>query len=54
MKPVPPGETANFTIVVTPPTEPGKYQLQFDLVHELVAFFSSKGAEKLTVPVTVE
>jgi hypothetical protein len=52
--PVPPGETANFVIKVEAPKEAGSYQLQLDLVEELVFFFSAKGNEKLTVPVTVQ
>ena len=54
LKALPAGETATFTLLVTPPSEPGRYQLQFDLVEELVAFFSAHGAEKLAVPVVVE
>lgn len=52
--PIPPGGTANFTIKVETPKVPGNYQLQLDLVEELVFFFSDKGNEKLTVPVTVQ
>jgi hypothetical protein len=52
--PVPAGQTANFTMQVRPPKDPGAYQLQVDLVEELVTFFSAKGTEKLTVPVTVQ
>ena len=52
--PVPPGGTANFTLQVAAPKTPGSYQLQVDLVEELVFFFSAKGNEKLTVPVTVQ
>ena len=52
--PVPPGGTANFAIGVAAPKEPGSYQLQLDLVEELVFFFSARGNEKLTVPVTVQ
>jgi hypothetical protein len=52
--PVPPGGTANFTMAVMAPKDPGSYQLQMDLVEELVTFFSSKGTQKLTVPVTVQ
>ena len=52
--PVPPGGTANFTLQVAAPKTPGNYQLQIDLVEELVFFFSAKGNEKLTVPVTVQ
>lgn len=53
-KPIAPGEVANFVISVKPPPETGAYQLQFDLVQELVTFFSAHGAEKLSVPVTIE
>lgn len=52
--PVPPGETANIKVKIDPPTVAGNYQLQFDLVEELVSFFSAKGNEKLTVPVMVQ
>lgn len=51
---VPPGETATFTMDVVAPAQPGSYNLQLDLVEELVVFFSAKGAPKLTVPVTVQ
>lgn len=53
-KPVAPGDTARFAMLVTSPQEPGSYQLQFDLVEELVVFFSTRGADKLLVPVTVQ
>lgn len=53
-RPVAPGETANYAILVTSPLEPGKYRLQFDLVEELVTFFASRGAEPLQIPVVVE
>lgn len=52
--PITPGGTANFSMSVVAPKEPGNYQLQVDLVEELVAFFSSKGTQKLVVPVTVQ
>jgi hypothetical protein len=48
-----PGAVAHFIIKITPPTKPGKYQLQFDIVEELVTFFSAKGMTKLNVPVKV-
>ena len=53
-KPVGPGETANFTLAVVPPKEPGNYKLELDLVEELVSFFSEKGTQKLSVAVTVK
>lgn len=52
--PVPPGGTAVFSLEINPPKESGSYQLQLDLVQELVTFFSAKGVEKLVVPVTVQ
>lgn len=52
--PVPPGQIANFSVKVQAPGTPGDYQLQIDLVEELVAFFSAKGNAKLSVPVTVQ
>lgn len=51
---VPPGETASFTLEVTAPKQPGQYQLEIDLVLETVTWFSTKGNEKLIVPVTVQ
>lgn len=51
---VPLGDTAKFSMEVIAPTETGSYRLEVDLVQELVAFFSAQGAEKLSVPVTVQ
>ena len=51
---IPPGDTANFTMEVVPPNESGDYRLEVDLVEELVTFFSAKGTQKLTAPVTVQ
>lgn len=51
---VPPGETANFTMQVTPPKERGVYELHVGLVQEFAASFSAKGAKELVVPVTVQ
>jgi hypothetical protein len=39
---------------VLPPKEPGSYRLEIDVVEELVTFFSAKGTQKLTLPVTVQ
>lgn len=44
--------TLNNVQVIGPPTA-GSYRLQLSLVHELVAWFENKGAQTLTVPVTV-
>jgi hypothetical protein len=51
---VPPGGSATFTINVTAPPKAGSYVLEFDLVEELVTWFSAKGTSKLAVPVTVK
>ena len=48
-----PGTVANFIIKITPPAQPANYQLELDLVEELVTFFSAKGMKKLVLPVTV-
>jgi hypothetical protein len=52
--PLGPGGTAAIAIDVAAPSTPGPYRLQLDLVYELVAWFESKGAAKLVVPVTVK
>jgi hypothetical protein len=49
-----PGESATLQVVVTAPTSPGEYQLEFDLIQELVAWFGRKGAATALVPVRVE
>jgi hypothetical protein len=50
---VPPGGTAAFDITVDPPSEPGKYQLEFDLVEELVTWFGAQGSQTLSKQVQV-
>jgi len=52
-RPVGPGESVSLQVVVTAPTPPGEYRLQFDLVQELVAWFEAKGAPTLLVPVRI-
>lgn len=51
---VPPDWETNFVLSVMAPPEPNSYQLQLDLVAETVVWFSSKGGEKLTVPVAIQ
>lgn len=51
--PVPPGGTADLTVMVVAPPKPGAYVLQLELVAELVQWFQDQGAAKLMVPVTV-
>ena len=48
-----PGDTSELPIEVPAPSEPGTYLLQVDMVQELVAWFSTKGAEPLTIEVNV-
>jgi len=52
-RPVRPGETITLLINVTAPAQPGDYMLSFELVQELVAWFTTKGGAKLDVPVKV-
>lgn len=52
--PVPADGIGTFAIQVAAPRNPGSYRLEFDLIQELVTFFSSRGGEKLSVVVTVE
>lgn len=48
-----PGETVSLAINVVAPQEPGDYLVDFDLVQELVFWFSGRGGDTLTVPVRV-
>lgn len=52
-QPLPPGQSVTVTIPVTAPTEPGDYELSFELVQELVVWFADAGADTLNVPVRV-
>lgn len=52
-KPLGPGESATLQIDVLAPNEPGDYVLSFELVQELVAWLTDRGAETLTVPIRV-
>jgi Ig-like domain-containing protein len=51
--PVKPGESVVVPIEITAPPTAGRYQLQFDLLQELVSWFGDKGAEKCIHPVVV-
>ncbi|MFO7928516.1 MAG: LCP family protein [Candidatus Humimicrobiaceae bacterium] len=48
-----PGEEAVFNLMVISPKEPGRYILQYDLVHERVIWFSAAGVTPLEVNVDV-
>jgi len=52
--PLPPHGSAVMAVEVTAPATPGAYRLQLDLCQELVAWFESKGAARLIVPVSVQ
>ena len=53
-RPAYPGDTASATLSLLAPTSPGSYRLEFDLVHEMVAWFSSKGGATASVDVQVD
>jgi hypothetical protein len=42
-----------MAVEVVAPSEPGSYFLQLDLCQELFAWFETRGAARLVVPVTV-
>jgi hypothetical protein len=50
---VAPGESIRFDLTVTAPPAPGRYDLEFDLVQEDVAWFSWKGGATARIPVEV-
>jgi SAM-dependent methyltransferase len=47
------GKAEDLDILVTAPAQPGRYFLEFDLVHEGVTWFEQKGSSSLRVPVRV-
>jgi hypothetical protein len=52
--PLQPGQAATLSVVIAAPPAPGEYRLQFDLLQELAAWFESRGASRLLVPVRVQ
>ncbi|HSH04025.1 MAG TPA: O-antigen ligase family protein [Anaerolineae bacterium] len=48
-----PGETVLMTIPFTAPAQPGQYQLNWDLVHEQIAWFQDKNGQIHTSILTV-
>ncbi len=48
-----PGAAVELTLGVPAPTNPGKYVLELDLVHEGIAWFAERGSPTLTAPVEV-
>jgi hypothetical protein len=48
-----PGEAASFSLSVKAPDTPGIYNLQFDMVQELVAWFHDKGSKLAQIRVEV-
>jgi hypothetical protein len=51
--PLAPGESATLTIMVKAPPSAGRYELQLELVAEMVHWFRDQGATPLFVPVVV-
>jgi hypothetical protein len=51
--PLAPWGTSLLAVEVVAPAEPGQYELQLDLVQEMVTWFEPKGAPRLLVPVHV-
>src|SRR5262249_24344066 len=48
-----PGERVTIPVQLLAPPVSGPYRLEYDLVHESVAWFSDKGASTSSVPVEV-
>jgi hypothetical protein len=53
-RPLAPGESVTLPIKVAAPANAGEQKLQFDLVQELFAWFSDRGAAQKVVTVTVK
>lgn len=51
---LPPGADADVMLTVTPPTRPGRYFIEIDMVQEGVSWFGHKGSPTLRVAVDVE
>jgi 2-polyprenyl-3-methyl-5-hydroxy-6-metoxy-1,4-benzoquinol methylase len=51
---LPPGETAEVTVYLTAPKDPGAYSLELDCVQEGVAWFGDRGSTITRLPVQVE
>jgi hypothetical protein len=51
--PLDPFRTVTLRLPLRAPAAPGDYEVQFDLVEELVSWFGSRGAARLVVPVHV-
>ncbi len=51
--PLPPGQSVMLSDTLHAPSKPGDYLVQFDLVHEGVAWFEQRGVPKRLLPVKV-
>lgn len=51
--PLLPGETGDFPLTITAPTQPGDYTLEIDLVQEGVAWFGAQGGTPLRLAIHV-
>jgi hypothetical protein len=49
-----PGKEVKMKLTVTPPSNPGDYILEIDVVQESVAWFAQKGSKTLRIKVRVE
>ena len=49
-----PGEETDVGIMVTAPSEPGRYLLEFDMVQEHVKWFAERGSGTVSIPVRVD
>jgi SAM-dependent methyltransferase len=47
------GESATLDLVISAPDQPGRYVVEFDMVHEAVTWFAQKGSPTLRLPVHV-
>jgi hypothetical protein len=52
-KNISPDETVELQARLRTPDTPGSYQLRWDMVHELVTWFTSQGDPGLVIPITV-
>jgi SAM-dependent methyltransferase len=47
------GQTVDLELVITAPLDPGRYVVEFDMVHEGVTWFAGRGSNPLKLPVQV-
>lgn len=52
-QPLAPGQSVTLTVEIKAPDQPGDYEVQLDLVQELVSWFERRGAPKQIVKIKV-